>query len=320
VPARRIDISADDGAACGVAAAATAVPGSAAPGSAIAGADGSDAAAAGTAGPGQPKPGPPGTAVTSAEGPGPADATHQAGPATPREADSAVPREADAPVPREADTAVPREADTAVPREADTAVPRDPAAVRAFIERFATHLTQAGFPRTPARIFVALLTSDSSKLTAAELGELLQASPASISGGVRYLIQVGLATAQGEPGSRRLHYWVSEQVWRDIVRVRDRMFTSWAAELRLGIGVLGPQSPAGVRMAETASYFEFISAEMAGLIARWEARTADDPARGTESTAPGTESPAPGTESPAPGTESPAPGTGNTAPGTPAPQ
>jgi hypothetical protein len=38
--------------------------------------------------------------------------------------------------------------------------------------------------------------------------------------------------------------------------------------------VLGPQSAAGVRMSETASYFEFISAEMAGLVARWEARAA----------------------------------------------
>ena len=199
-------------------------------------------------------------------------------------------------------------ADAGAAREAAPATERDPAAVHAFIERFAAHLTQAGFPRTPARIFVALLTSDSTRLTAAELGEILQASPAAISGGVRYLIQVGLAAAQGEPGSRRLHYWVSQQVWRDIVRLRDRQFTSWAAELRLGIGVLGPQSPAGVRMAETASYFEFISAEMAGLIARWEARTAGPPASGTESTASGTQ-PAP--EPGAPGTGATSAGTGS---------
>jgi len=204
--------------------------------------DMSAAVAAGAAAPGQSEPEPPGPALTSAESPGPAGAW----------------------------------------REGALAAERDPAAVQAFIERFAAHLTQAGFPRTPARVFVALLTSDSSKLTAAELGEILQASPASISGGVRYLIQVGLAAAQGEPGSRRLHYWVSEQVWRDIVRLRDRQFTSWAAELRAGVGVLGAQSPAGVRMAETASYFEFISTEMAGLIARWEARAAGSPAPGTD--------------------------------------
>jgi len=149
---------------------------------------------------------------------------------------------------------------------------RDPVAVRGFIERFTAQLTQAGFPRTPARIFVALLTSDSSRLTAAELAELLQASPASISGGVRYLIQVGLVAAEGEPGSRRQHYWMSERVWQDIVRLRDRQFTRWAAELEEGVRILGADSPAGIRMAGTVSYFEFISAEMAGLLARWDSR------------------------------------------------
>jgi DNA-binding transcriptional regulator GbsR (MarR family) len=149
---------------------------------------------------------------------------------------------------------------------------RDPVAVRGFIERFTAQLAQAGFPRTPARIFVALLTSDSSTLTAAELAELLQTSPASISGGVRYLIQVGLVAAEGEPGSRRQHYWMSERVWQDIVRLRDRQFTRWAAELQDGVRILGAQSPAGIRMADTVRYFEFISAEMAGLLARWDSR------------------------------------------------
>jgi DNA-binding transcriptional regulator GbsR (MarR family) len=155
---------------------------------------------------------------------------------------------------------------------APSATSRDPVAVRGFIERFTAQLTQAGFPRTPARIFVALLTADSSRLTAAELGELLQASPASVSGGVRYLIQVGLIAAEGEPGSRRQHYWMSERVWQDIVRLRDRQFTRWAAELQEGVRILGADSPAGIRMAETVSYFEFISAEMAGLLARWDLR------------------------------------------------
>ena len=149
---------------------------------------------------------------------------------------------------------------------------RDPAAVREFIERFTSQLAQAGFPRTPARIFVALLTADSRRLTATELSRLLQASPAAVSGGVRYLLQVGLIAAEGEPGSRRQHYWVSEQVWQDIVRLRDRQFRQWAAELREGVRVLGADSPAGARMAATVSYFEFISSETAGLLARWDAR------------------------------------------------
>jgi DNA-binding transcriptional regulator GbsR (MarR family) len=150
---------------------------------------------------------------------------------------------------------------------------RDPAAVRAFIERFTGHLTQSGFPRTPARIFVALLTSDSSTFTAAELADLLHTSPASVSSGVRYLLHVGLVAAEGEPGSRRLHYRMSTRVWEDIVQLRDRQFSDWAAELRHGVEVLGPATPAGARMAHTVRYFEFISQEIAGLLARWRAQS-----------------------------------------------
>ena len=154
----------------------------------------------------------------------------------------------------------------------DPADSRDARAVRAFIEGFTGLLTQAGFPRTPARIFVALLTSDSSRLTAAELGEILKTSPASVSGGVRYLIQVGLVTAEGEPGSRRQHYRMPTDVWEEIVGLRDRQFARWVTELRDGVTALGPDTPAGARMAVTVRYFEFLSAEMSNLLSRWRER------------------------------------------------
>lgn len=147
---------------------------------------------------------------------------------------------------------------------------RDPAAVRAFIEGFTSLLTQAGFPRTPARIFVALLTSDASRLTAAELAEMLQTSPASVSGGVRYLVQVGLVTAEGEPGSRRQHYRMPTDVWDEIVRLRNRQFARWTTELRDGVTALGADTPAGSRMAQTVRYFDFLSTEMSGLLGRWQ--------------------------------------------------
>jgi DNA-binding transcriptional regulator GbsR (MarR family) len=66
---------------------------------------------------------------------------------------------------------------------------RDDAAVGRFVERFAAILEDSGVPRMPARVFVGLLATDSGSLTAAELAERLQASPAAISGAVRYLAQ-----------------------------------------------------------------------------------------------------------------------------------
>lgn len=189
----------------------------------------------------------------SAAGDGPADGAHARTEPTAKLAASAQPRPEPAAKPADS-----------------TQAHRDPAAVRQFIERFTALLTQAGFPRTPARIFVALLTADSSSMTAAQLADLLQASPASVSGGARYLVQVGLVVAEGEPGSRRQHYRMSVSVWQDIVALRDRQFIRWAEELRDGVRVLGADSPAGLRILDTVHYFEFISEEMTGLLARWK--------------------------------------------------
>ena len=71
---------------------------------------------------------------------------------------------------------------------------RDPAAVSHFVERFAAVLTDTGLPRMPARLFAALLASDSGTMTAPELGGLLRISPGAISGAVRYLTQVNLVS------------------------------------------------------------------------------------------------------------------------------
>src|SRR5256885_1108722 len=46
-------------------------------------------------------------------------------------------------------------------------------------------MVEAGMPRIASRIFVALVATDSGRLTAAELAEQLPASPAAISGGAR---------------------------------------------------------------------------------------------------------------------------------------
>jgi DNA-binding transcriptional regulator GbsR (MarR family) len=147
---------------------------------------------------------------------------------------------------------------------------RDSSAVRQFIQRFASLLADAGMPRMPARIFVALLTADASRLTAEELAGLLQVSPAAVSGGVRYLIQVGLVSRETEPGSRRHVYVMPDNVWHEVLRVRDGIMMRWADAMRGGAEVLGAGTPAGGRLAESAMYFEFVSKELPLMLDRWE--------------------------------------------------
>jgi len=146
---------------------------------------------------------------------------------------------------------------------------RDDKAVSRFLEDFASALVEMGVPRMPARVFVALLTSDSGRLTAAELAAQLRASPAAVSGAVRYLIQVGLARREGEPGSRRHYYRVPDNVWDDVIRIRDRLMARWTGVLREGVEILGADTPAGARIAGSVRYFEFVSSELPQVISKW---------------------------------------------------
>jgi len=157
---------------------------------------------------------------------------------------------------------------------ADAPAQRDETAVRRFIEDFAQALTEMGVPRMPARVFVALVTSDPGRLSAAELAAMLHASPAAMSGAVRYLVQLGLIRREGEPGSRRHYYRVPDDVWGEIISIRNRAMARWTAVLREGVPVLGADTPAGVRIADSARFFEFVSAELPLVIDRWQDRKA----------------------------------------------
>jgi DNA-binding transcriptional regulator GbsR (MarR family) len=144
-----------------------------------------------------------------------------------------------------------------------------------FIERFASVLTESGFPRMPARVFAALLATDSGRLTAAELAALLHVSPAAISGAVSYLVQVNLASREAEPGSRREHYRVHSETWYEAIARKDRVLDRCERSLRDGIEVVGRETAAGARIAETLAFFEFIQTELTAMLVRWRARKAE---------------------------------------------
>ncbi|GAA1342573.1 MarR family transcriptional regulator [Saccharothrix algeriensis] len=146
---------------------------------------------------------------------------------------------------------------------------RDEQAVLRFIERFAATFAEAGLPRMPSRVFVALLAADSGSLTAAELADLLQVSPAAISGAVRYLTQISLISRERETGSRRDVYRVYDDVWYEAIFRREQMMARWKAPLQEGIDVLGAGTPAGRRIAETLAFFDFFHREMPHLLQRW---------------------------------------------------
>jgi DNA-binding transcriptional regulator GbsR (MarR family) len=150
---------------------------------------------------------------------------------------------------------------------------RDRADVLRFIESFAANLVDGGVPRMPARAFAALLASDAGRMTAAELAQLLQVSPAAISGAVRYLAQVDLVVREREPGSRRDVYAVRDDAWYEASIRREGMLARWERTLAEGVQALGPDTPAGRRLAESVTFFEFLQTEMPALLERWRARS-----------------------------------------------
>ena len=133
---------------------------------------------------------------------------------------------------------------------------------------------EAGVPPMPARVFAALLVTDSGRLTAAELTELLGASPAAISGAVRYLEQVGMISRQREPGSRRDVYLLRNDLWYEISLGRDQVLAHWANAARDGAEILGPDTPAGQRLADSHDFFVFLRQELPALLERWRAHKA----------------------------------------------
>jgi DNA-binding transcriptional regulator GbsR (MarR family) len=140
-----------------------------------------------------------------------------------------------------------------------------------FVEDFALLLTETGVPRMPARVFACVLADDSGGLTAAELAERLQVSPAAISGAVRWLMQMHLLTRGREPGARRDHYRMRDDQWYEATVFKTAALRRFEDVLAEGVRLVGADGPAGRRLQETQEFFAFFRAELPALLGRWRA-------------------------------------------------
>jgi DNA-binding transcriptional regulator GbsR (MarR family) len=147
--------------------------------------------------------------------------------------------------------------------------PGGDADLRQFLERFALVLADGGIPRMPARVFACILSDDRARLTAGELADQLDVSPAAISGAVRYLVQVRLVQRDREPGSRADHYRLSDDLWYTAIADRTELLKTWEDSLDEGVQLLGRRSPAGRRLDETRAFFAFMRGEVPAMLDRW---------------------------------------------------
>jgi predicted transcriptional regulator len=145
-----------------------------------------------------------------------------------------------------------------------------------FVERFGSALTAAGMQRLPSRVFALLLADPDGRMTAAEIGEGLAISAASVSGAVRYLQQMRMIHREREPGSRRDVFVVADDAWHDVMINSSATYEPLRQALSDGVGeVGGAGTQAGDRLAMSVAFLEFISEEMSQLAERWEKRRAE---------------------------------------------
>ena len=139
-----------------------------------------------------------------------------------------------------------------------------------FVARTSTELAAHGFPAMPARVIMALTASETGQLTAEELASQLSASPAAISGAVRYLATVGFLRQTTLPGSRRHVYTLPPTPWYTASLTRPRIYGDIAELLASSLHL--PFVPAArARIEEMVSFFHFIERRMPELLEEWKA-------------------------------------------------
>ncbi|MBV7698882.1 helix-turn-helix domain-containing protein [Streptomyces sp. TRM70350] len=135
---------------------------------------------------------------------------------------------------------------------------RDAEAVRAYEETYTTVMMQSGMPKMMARVMAALSMTDSGSLTASELVQRLDVSPASVSKAIAFLESQGMVRRERDE-RRRERYVVDDDIMYQSMMASARAIAQIVEVARQGVGVLGPHTPAGVRFENTARFMDFVA-------------------------------------------------------------
>lgn len=144
------------------------------------------------------------------------------------------------------------------PRTSEQPYGRDAEAVREYEETFSTVMMASGMPAMMARVMTCLTLTDTGSLTAAELVERLQVSPASVSKAIAFLEGQGMVRRERDE-RRRERYVVDDDIWYESMMAAARATAQIVGIARQGVGVLGPDTPAAVRLENIARFLDFVS-------------------------------------------------------------
>jgi DNA-binding transcriptional regulator GbsR (MarR family) len=140
------------------------------------------------------------------------------------------------------------------------------------VERLGQTMESIGIPRMPARVFAFILADDRFTYTAAELARGVDASPAAISGAVRYLTDTHLVVRERNPAGRGDLFRVRDgDIWGTIQAARVPLLDTIIESVSEAADLLPHGSDGRARVEETRDYFTFVREDAQELDARWRA-------------------------------------------------
>ncbi|MFF4502975.1 helix-turn-helix domain-containing protein [Streptomyces sp. NPDC001401] len=148
------------------------------------------------------------------------------------------------------------------PKASPQAYGRDAEAVREYEETLTTVFIQSGTPKMMARVMASIIISDAGSLTAAELVQRLQVSPASVSKAITFLEEQGMVRRERDE-RRRERYVVDDDIMYQAMMASARGTAQVAETARQGVGVLGPGTPAATRLENMSRFLDFVSESIA---------------------------------------------------------
>ncbi|MEU5885620.1 helix-turn-helix domain-containing protein [Streptomyces sp. NPDC047461] len=139
---------------------------------------------------------------------------------------------------------------------------RDAEAVREYEETFTTVMMGSGMPTMMSRVMACITLTDTGSLTAAELVQRLNVSPASVSKAITFLESQGMVRRERDE-RRRERYVVDDDIWYQAMMASARSTAQIVEIARQGVTVLGPDTPAAVRLENIARFLDFVSESIA---------------------------------------------------------
>ncbi|MFJ8577383.1 helix-turn-helix domain-containing protein [Micromonospora sp. NPDC093277] len=135
---------------------------------------------------------------------------------------------------------------------------RNAEAVTEYEETLTTVLMASGLPKMMARVLTCLFTTDAGSLSASQLAQHLQVSPASISKAISYLESQSLVRRERDE-RRRDRYVVDDELFYQATIASARSNDQLVETARQGVAILGPHTPAATRLENIARFLDFIS-------------------------------------------------------------